>query len=118
MDELDANIAVVTETWLGDGEGLDEDIGELSDAAGLNMLYRNRRPNERNGLSYGGVAVIWRQANMDLKELKLVPSDLEILTCVGPIRRHSRKLAVMACYLPPITPSRERIMPLGVSQMQ
>ena len=95
MNELDANIAVVTETWLRDGEGLDEDIRELSDAAGLNMLYRNRRPNER------GVAVIWRQANVDLKELKLVPADLEILTCVGPVHGHSRKLAIVACYLPP-----------------
>ena len=102
MDELDANLSVVTETWLGDGEGHDEDISELSGAAGLNMLYRNRQPNEQNGQSYGGVAVIWRQAIMDLKELKLVPSDLEILTCVGPLRGHSRKRAVVACYLPPI----------------
>ena len=46
-DELKSDVGIVTETWLADGEGLEEDREDLVQCAGLGMLYKNRLPNDR-----------------------------------------------------------------------
>ena len=58
FDEMGVSLAVITETWLADGQGLDEDVDDLLEGAGLGMLYRNRPPGRR-GTSHGGVAVLY-----------------------------------------------------------
>ena len=45
IDELEATVAVVTETWLADGEPLEKDVADLAHGAGLGLLHRNRAPN-------------------------------------------------------------------------
>ena len=44
---MDAAIGVITETWLTDGESLDEDVEDLVLAADLKILYKNRKANDR-----------------------------------------------------------------------
>ena len=41
IEELKADIAIVTETWLTNGEGLEEDTEDLIHCADLGMLYNN-----------------------------------------------------------------------------
>ena len=98
--EMDIDCAVLTETWLQDRqvESLRED---LTLGSGLNILTRNRRPAE-NGVAYGGVAVVWREelGSFRLLEFKN-PECYEVLVAVGSLRGHSRKLVVLACYVPP-----------------
>ena len=69
FSELDTDIAVLTETWLRDKE-----IGQLQEklslGSGLGLIARNRRPKE-NGVSYGGVAVVWKESVGSFKEVKL-----------------------------------------------
>ena len=57
FEELGVTVGVVTETWLSDGEGLEDDVQDLAHGAGLDMLYRNRPTNDR-GYSHGGVAIL------------------------------------------------------------
>ena len=58
--EMDVDIAVLTETWLRDSQ--EEELRrDLSLGSGLGLLTMNRRPND-NGVSYGGVAVVWRES--------------------------------------------------------
>lgn len=45
FDEMKATIGVVTETWLSDGDSLQEDIQDLSSGAGLGLICLNRQPN-------------------------------------------------------------------------
>ena len=101
-DEIDAKIAVVTETWLQDGASLEEDKRDLSLGAGLGMLCRNRAPCQANRVSYGGVAVHWKESFGAFREVQLQNEDRhEVLASIGTIRGHSRRLAVLACYVPP-----------------
>ena len=61
------------------------------------MLYRHREQNN-NGVSYGGVAVIWRESLCCFKKIEIKnPDGFEVLPCVGAIQGHSRKLVVIAC---------------------
>ena len=53
MEELEASVAVVTETWLADGVTLEEDKQDLLLGAGISMLCKNR-PCDNRGQAYGG----------------------------------------------------------------
>ena len=57
--ELSAAVGVVTETWLTDGESLEEEVENLVLGTGLQMIHRNRELNAR-GFSHGGVAVLYK----------------------------------------------------------
>ena len=101
MTETETGIAVITETWFKDGRELDKDIEDLSLGAGLGMLCRNRKVNER-GVAHGGVAVVWRETLGKFREITLKnKKDFEVLPVVASMRGHSRKLVVVACYVPP-----------------
>ena len=66
------------------------------------MLARNRSRPAENGVTYGGVAVLWRESFCTFKKIDCPnPSDFEIMVCAESIPGHSRKMVVVACYLPP-----------------
>ena len=93
-------MAVITESWLRDSEveGLEQ---ELLLGAGLGLLVRNRDPND-NGVSYGGVALLWRVSRGNFKRLDIKNTEgYEVLAAAGSVKGQARKLIVIACYLPP-----------------
>ena len=101
MNEMEADISVVTETWLSDGDSLQTDLDDLEHGVDLGCVYKNRPTNAR-GFSHGGVAIIYRKSNVTMKPLEIPnPDDFERLVAVGTVRGHARKLAVVAIYLPP-----------------
>ena len=53
FEETGASIGVVTETWLSDGDSLQEDLDNLLHGTGVGMLCRNRDRNNL-GFSHGG----------------------------------------------------------------
>ena len=53
MDEMEASIGVVTETWFRDSPELEDDLADLQGRAGLSMLKLCRAPNAQ-GVSHGG----------------------------------------------------------------
>ena len=101
MEEMDAAIAVVTETWLADGPSLESDIADLTAGAGIGLVCRNRRPNLQ-GVAHGGVAVAFKTELCAMKEVQLHnPEDFEILVTAASLPGYSRKFITVACYLPP-----------------
>ena len=45
MNETDAHVAIITESWLKDGKKLESDKQDISLGAGLGLLCKNRKPN-------------------------------------------------------------------------
>ena len=99
--DLRAAIGIITETWLTDGDTLEEDIANLTLGTGLQMLYRNREANDQ-GFSHGGVAVVFKESMVSLKEVRLHnPHKAEVLMAAGHVKSSARKLVVIAAYIPP-----------------
>ena len=93
-------MAVITETWLRESE-LGDLKNDLSGGSGFSILARNRDENGR-GVSYGGVAVLWRETLGTFNTVKLKnPQSYEVLAAAGSIKGHKRKLVVVAAYIPP-----------------
>ena len=91
----------MTETWLADGKTLEEDRQVLLLGAGVSMLCKNRKPDSR-GLSDGGVTILYKEEIIKFKEVSFDnPEGHEVLAAIGSMQGHNRKLAVLACYLPP-----------------
>ena len=65
------------------------------------MLFQNRRPID-NGVAYGVVAIVWRESLYSMRKIAIHNGeDYEIMACVGSIPGHSRKMVVVAAYIPP-----------------
>ena len=96
MEEQEVTLAVVTETWFREDHQLCRDPAELVETAGLNMLTRCREA-EANGVAYGGgVALV-----CTFKQVRIKNTDrYEMLVAAGSLPRHSRRLVVVACYVP------------------
>ena len=48
MEELPASLAIVTETWLSDGHGLEDDVDDLLNGAGLGICLLYTSPSPRD----------------------------------------------------------------------
>ena len=101
MNETDAHVAIVTESWLKDGQGLKEMTEELREGSGFGLLCRNRTPNA-NGVAYGGVSLLWKEGSIDFKEIELKnPQEYEVLAAAGSVPGQRRKMVILGCYIPP-----------------
>ena len=100
MSETEAAVGVVTETWMSEKD-LDEVREKVKHESGLGMEGRVRKECAENGVTYGGVAVLWNESRCDLRRLEYDVGDFELLVCAGKVKGHSRKMVVIACYLPP-----------------
>ena len=101
FSELDVDIAVITETWLKDGDALSEDLKDLEMGAGISSLVLNRAPNSR-GVSHGGVGIFYKNTLGSFKKISLAnPEKFEILPSIATIKGSARKLVVVAAYMPP-----------------
>ena len=80
---------------------MEDDVQDFVLGTGLGFLYRNREQNSR-GFSHGGVAIIFKNSVCNFIKLDFPnPSGFEVLGGVGTLRGHSRRMVVLACYLPP-----------------
>ena len=102
INETDTQIAVVTETWMKEGDRLDEVMSGLSLGSGIGMLHRSRDRCAANGVFYGGVALLWMESVGSFKKVQVKnPEEFEVLTAVGTLHGQSRKMIIIACYIPP-----------------
>ena len=74
MYEIEADIAIVTETWLQDCSAVNNVI-DVAGEHGLDMYARNRQVEAANGRQYGGVAVFARAASSNFKPLSIRNDD-------------------------------------------
>ena len=99
--ELEANVAIVTETWLQDGQ-LDSAVLDVAGEHGLDLVARNRLGVAANGRQYGGVAIVSRSSASNLKPLEIDnPECFEVLCVTGKVSKMRDKVAIIAVYIPP-----------------
>ena len=104
MYEINADIAVVTETWLQDSAASNNMI-DVAGEHGLSMYARNRQVEAANGRQYGGVAVFARAASTNFKPLSMRnDDDFEVYCVTGKVKKIREKVAVIAIYIPPNYP--------------
>ena len=101
FNELECCFGVVTETWLKDGELLEDQLRDLQDGHGISVLYKNRKPNGR-GVAHGGVCILTRDSRVRATRLRFHNSGgFEVVGAVCKVNGHKRKFIVIACYMPP-----------------
>lgn len=104
MHELDAHIAVVTETWLQD-KSINDTTIDLAGQHGLDLLTLNRQNMAANGRQYGGVAVVTRCSSTSTKLVDIPnPENFEVLCSSSKIKGIGDKVITVAVYIPPNYP--------------
>ena len=99
--ELDLTFAVITETWLTDGDVLSMQVENLLLGSGLSLFTRNRPPNIA-GFSHGGIAIVTRESCSKFKVFDFPnPDGYEVMAVSGSVLKLSRKVFIIACYMPP-----------------
>ena len=101
-DELDVDIGIVTETWFRDGPDLDPALSDLDLGAGISSITLNREPNQQTGVAHGGVALLYKKKIGNFKKIDFPnPEKYEVLPVVGSLKGQSRKIVLVAAYIPP-----------------
>lgn len=97
FEELELDLALITESWLADGSRLDQDIAELEHGTDLSVLYKNRplKPNSRRRTSGGGVALVYNKIKCQFKEVRLKNNRFEMICARGVINGLDRKVVVV-----------------------
>ena len=94
-------LAIVTETWFAAGNRLELETENLLLGNGLTMKCLNRQPTI-NGLSHGGVAIIYRDTWARSKDYEFANPDFyEVLPLRLDFAELTRPLFVVAAYIPP-----------------
>ena len=101
FSELELTFSIITETWLADGDALEELTEVLLLKHGLN-LYAKNRPLNNTGGSHGGVAIVTRDLCSKFKPYQFDnPEDFEVFAVTGCVQKLEKKLFLVACYIPP-----------------
>ena len=102
FDELDLHFAIITESWLKDGQVLNRDVIDLEFGSQLKILYKNR-PAKRAGARTvgGGVSIIYSKNRCSFKERRIASGNFEILIACGRINGLNKDVAVFGVYVQP-----------------
>ena len=101
MYEIEASVAIVTETWLQDNN-TDGTAVDVAGEHGLDVYALNRHGAASNGRQYGGVAVFARAASTSFKRLDMPNHEsYEVMCVTGRMSKLKEKVAVIAVYIPP-----------------
>ena len=102
FDEHNVDIALITESWLQDGEILDRDVIDLEHGSELKVVYKNR-PRKNCGARKvgGGVSIIYNKTRCNFKERKIKGNCYEMVAALGKIGKIARPVAVICVYIQP-----------------
>ena len=104
MSELEADVAVVTETWIQD-QAVEDTLIDIAGEHGLSAFFLNRKDIAANGRQYGGVAILSRSASTKFSPLAIPnPDNFEVLAVAGKLNKIKEKVVVIAVYIPPNYP--------------
>ena len=104
MHEIEADIGIITETWLQDRSVNDATI-DMAGQHGLDLFTLNRQNIAANGRQYGGVAVTCRTARATMKKMEMPnPENFEVLCIAGKVQGIKEKVVTVAVYIPPNYP--------------
>lgn len=100
ISELELSFPAVTETGFKRGMQLKQELGDIEQATGIKVLYRNR--DGRKKTRGGGVALAFRTGACPFKERKIKKAKT-LKSSVGNVGRINRKVVVFVLYIPPNT---------------
>lgn len=101
FDEMEATVAIVTETWFTENDKLQEDMQDLLLGNGMLGFTKNREAGAA-GFAHGGVAIICRNSCTKFKSLNFPnPDNFEVLAITGVIQSIKRNFAIVGVYVPP-----------------
>ena len=95
MDEIEADLACVTETWLTQKD--DEEMQDIEDRTGYGFFRRDRKGNQRGG----GVCIAYRKSHITMSKCKVPNSKFEITAAVERRTGQRRKIVAIVVYVPP-----------------
>ena len=76
LDEMEADVACITETWLNDSHG--NECRDFCDKTDYNIISKNRR-----GRRGGGVCIVYNKSHITMKECRLPESEFEVVAAIG-----------------------------------
>lgn len=95
MDELALDFFMILETWISNSKTAAQSIRDLGNAENFQLICKNRTTRG------GGVCVAFHKCRANLSRFPLPSSPWEIVCASGKIAGFSRKIAVIALYIPP-----------------
>lgn len=104
FEEHDIDIAMITESWLKDGEILDRDVIDLEHGSGLQIIYKNRPKKGASARRVGGgVSIICSRARCCFRERKMTGNKFELVAAIGRVGKVQRQIAIFCVYIEPRT---------------
>ena len=104
MTELEADVSVVTETWL-QNRAVEGATIDAAGEHGLDSFMLNRSVIAANGRQYGGVGIFSRSSSTKLSVVDIAnPDNFEVLCVAGKVNKLKEKVVVVAVYIPPNYP--------------
>ena len=113
FSELDLQFAVITESWLKNGEMLKEAVIDLNAGCSLDMLTHNRKAKRSGRTAGGGVALVYDKKCLKMNELLIRKGRSEIICASAKVPGLSRRLVVIGIYLPPSIRAEKRKKKMG-----
>ena len=95
---FETDLCIVTETWTRQDDGqINEKIEDFENRTNFKLLHRARSTNQRGG----GVGILFDRTKIDLRTVKTVRSDFEVLAAIGRRVGQRCKVLVVVVYVPP-----------------
>lgn len=102
FQEHELDFALITESWLKDGEVLDRDVIDLEYGTDLKIIYKNR-PRRTAGARRvgGGVSIVFNKNTCNFRERKTGGNNFELVCATGRVGKMARLVALFCVYIQP-----------------
>ena len=100
IQELDAAFAIVSESWLKEGNRLDRHLIDLENGEDLKIIHKSRK-SKRGKTAGGGTAIVFNKKKISLREYKIRREHFEIVSASGKLNNNPRKVVIFGIYIPP-----------------
>ena len=98
LQELDADISVVTETWLQDSnEQSSRTLADFEARSEYKLIRRDRT----QGMRGGGVAIAYNENKIQMSRARLPHSKHEVVAAIGRRQGQRKKILILGIYVPP-----------------
>lgn len=102
FEEHELDFALITESWLRDGQLLDRDVIDLEHGSNLRIIYKNRPTRGANARRVGGgVSIVYNKASCNFRERRVAGNKFEMVVASGKINKSNKMVFVYCVYIQP-----------------
>lgn len=100
MEERDIDFSVITESWLTDGQGLDNDVQDLELGSNVGLIYKNRKAKRAKNrkTACGGVVIVFDKSRAQLRERKVQGNNFELVCAEGRVNGIENRVVVFGVF--------------------